>query len=317
MASKVNRYRLKADAENTFSLLKQRPGLFARSLFANMLWFGEDITIQHFKEIVDQLPTRLVLTLNMYAENYFEADQERSVKPLGGTNKRIPSNPLLKLFEKDHLNRMKELVEEVSLFAVSKKFATEQNENKSIFIHPQLFSIPLSIGDRSESVMELPSVLMGTRFPVVGNTVRLFMQWGKDLLSQHLDMDLSCKVVYENKTEDCAYFQLQTTGCKHSGDIQRIPHKIGTAEYIEINLNELQNADAKFVVFTSNAYTNGSLEPNMTVGWMNAEFPMHISAKTGVAYDPGCVQHQIKITKGLKKGLVFGVLDVEKERSSG
>ena len=38
----VERNRLKADAEQTFALLKQRPGMFARSLFANMLWFGAE-----------------------------------------------------------------------------------------------------------------------------------------------------------------------------------------------------------------------------------------------------------------------------------
>lgn len=38
---------------------------------------------------------------------------------------------------------------------------------------------------------------------------------------------------------------------------------------------------------------------------------MKISAKTGVAYDPSCVQHQVRITNSLAKGLVFGVLDVE------
>jgi hypothetical protein len=38
---------------------------------------------------------------------------------------------------------------------------------------------------------------------------------------------------------------------------------------------------------------------------------MKISEKTGVAYDPSCVQHQVRIVSTLTKGLVFGVLDVE------
>jgi hypothetical protein len=123
-------------------------------------------------------------------------------------------------------------------------------------------------------------------------------------------MDLSCSIAYNDRLEVCAYYQLTSTGCKHSGDIQQIPDKIGTAEYIELNINELSKAGARFVTFTCNAYTAGSLSPNLVVGWMNSKFPMKISAKTGVAYDPSCVQHQVRIVQNLTKGLVFGVLDV-------
>jgi hypothetical protein len=55
----------------------------------------------------------------------------------------------------------------------------------------------------------------------------------------------------------------------------------------------------------------GALSPNLVVGWMNSAYKMTISTKTGVAYDPSCVQHQVRITQTLTKGLVFGVLDVE------
>ena len=82
--------RLRNDAEATFELLKKRPGLFARSLFSNMLWFGGDQTLAHFREVMHEVPSRLIFTLNMYAETYFDRTGERSVKPLGGVNKRIP-----------------------------------------------------------------------------------------------------------------------------------------------------------------------------------------------------------------------------------
>jgi hypothetical protein len=38
---------------------------------------------------------------------------------------------------------------------------------------------------------------------------------------------------------------------------------------------------------------------------------MKLSEKSGVAYDPSCVQHAVRISESnLSKGLVFGVLDV-------
>ena len=49
----------------------------------------------------------------------------------------------------------------------------------------------------------------------------------------------------------------------------------------------------------------------MVIGWMNSANPMTISSDTGVAYDPSCVQHQVRVTQSLTKGLVFGVLDVK------
>ena len=87
----------------------------------------------------------------------------------------------------------------------------------------------------------------------------------------------------------------------------------GTAEYIELSLPELEAAHAKYVTFTCNAYSTGALSPNLMVGWMDSKYEMKLSEETGVAYDPSCVQHIVRISEGdLSKGLVFGVLDVAK-----
>ena len=308
---KVNAHKLKTDAEGTFALLKQRPGLFARSLFSSMLWFGPDVSIKHFKEVMDKVPSRLIFTLNMYAETYFEKNGSRTVKPLGGVSKRIPANKLLQLYSEEELKRMQMLVQELSLEVIKGSLKKMQSTNKTMFIDEGLFNIPIAIGDRSEHLQDLPGALMGTKFNIEGDAVRLFLQWGEGLPAQHLDMDLSCRVAYENKNEFCSYSQLVIPGCKHSGDIQSIPDKIGTAEYIDLDLNELTRLGARYVSFTCNAYSNGSLAPNLVVGWMNSASPMSISS-SGVAYDPTAVQHQVRIKQNLTKGMVFGVLDIKK-----
>ncbi len=308
---RVNHFRLKLDDVQTFALLKQRPGLFARSLFANMLWFGADETIAAFSEVIDKVPARLVFTLNMYAQNYFNPSMNRAVKPLGGVAKQVPANQLLEMYDAEQLAEMQSKIEDLCMLAMQKRFEKLENPNKTMFIAPALFKMPVAIGDRSDNVQDLPSALMGTRFTVEGDAIRLFMQWGEGLPAQHLDMDLSAYIAYKNKMDFCSFSQLVVKGCKHSGDIRAIPNKVGTAEYIELNINELAKNDAKFVAFVCNAYSNGSITPNMVVGWMNSRNAMKISTKTGVAYDPSCVQHQVRITQGLAKGLVFGVLDIE------
>lgn len=307
----VSRYRLRMDAEKTFELLKQRPGLFARSLFANMLWFGDDVTLDAFKSIRDKVPMRLLLTLSMYADTYFNKEAQRIVRPLGGNQKRIATNKLLGLYTPQQLQAMQAKIEELSLTAIADRFKSQATENKTMYIDPQLFNIPLPIGDRSETIQDASSTLTGTRFQIEGRSTRLFMQWGKDLPAQHLDMDLSCKIIFQHSTEVCSYYQLTATGAKHSGDIRSIPDKVGTAEYIELDLHQLEESEAKYVVFTCNAYSHGEITPNLVVGWMNSANKMEISEASGVAYDPSTVQHMVRISSSnLSKGLVFGVLDV-------
>jgi len=123
-------------------------------------------------------------------------------------------------------------------------------------------TVPVAIGDRAETVQDLPAALMGTRFPVAGDAVRLFMQWGFGLAAQHLDMDLSCHIAFAGRHELCSFSRLVATGCKHSGDIREIPDLVGTAEHIEIDPRELEQARADYLVFTCNAYSRGSITPS-------------------------------------------------------
>lgn len=306
----VSHFRLRYDIDSTLYLLKQRPGLFARSLFANMLWFGPAPVTAAFATIIDKVPARLLFTLQMYADYYFDKTVTRAVKPLGGVSKSVPANRLLSMYDDAQLTAMQNAVTELCLLAMTKRFAAAATTAKSIYIARELFKIPLAIGDRSEQIQDLPSALMGTRYKADGTKIILFMQWGQGLAAQHLDMDLSCRIAYDAHVDTCSFGRLQTTGCKHSGDIRSIPHKVGTAEYIEIDIPALEKAEARYVTFTSNAYSQGAITPNLVVGWMDSKHPIKISEKTGVAYDPSCVQQMVRVSNGLTKGLVFGVLDV-------
>ena len=310
---KVDAARKRNDALTTFSLLKQRPGLFARCLFATMLRFGNEDTLNAFEEIADNVPARLLLSLGNAAETYFTPNAVRLARPLTGGTHPILANPMVALFSEAELKDMQKSVDNLYRSSMRRRFKNVQNENKTIYIDPKLYDIPVSVGDRSTTIQDTSCALMGTKFSVEGDAVRLFLQWGKGLHAQPLDMDLSCRISYaEGKTEECAFYNLTCAGAKHSGDIRNIPEMVGTAEYIELSLPELETAGAQYVTFTCNAYTAGSLSPNLIVGWMDSVYPMKISEKTGVAYDPSCVQHMVRISESnFAKGLVFGVLDVK------
>lgn len=319
---RVNKARLARKPLETLSLLSQRPGIFARSLFSNMLWFGPDAVLESFEKLLQsadgqKLPLRLLFTLGMYADTWFDANILRVVKPLGGNTKSIPPSPLLRLYTPAQRDDMKRRVRKLYTDALRRLFANQapspNTHHPTIYIDPQLDHIPLAIGDRSSTIQDASAALQGTRFEVEGDAVRLFMQWGKGMPAQHLDMDLSCRIIYDNRVEDCAYYNLSPAGARHSGDIRAIPDQIGTAEYVELDLPTLEKNRARYVSFSSNAYSTGNLAVNLVVGWMSSASPMTVSDETGVAYDPSTVQHQVRINESnLAKGLVFGVLEVAK-----
>ena len=311
---RVDKARSENDADMTLALLKERPGLFARCLFASMLRFGSDKVLAAFEEIADKMPARLLLSLGNAAESYFDPKEVRLARPITGVTHQIEPNKLLALYDDEARTAMTEAVNDLYKASMARRFVVQQTEAKTIFIDPALYNIPVSVGDRSATIQDASCALMGTRFPVEGDAVRLFLQWGKGLHAQHLDMDLSARVTLPNgQIAECAYYNLTCVGAKHSGDIRSIPEMVGTAEYIELSLPELEAAGAVYVTFTCNAYSTGALSPNLVVGWMDSANPMKISEEKGVAYDPSCVQHMVRISEGnLSKGLVFGVLDVAK-----
>lgn len=309
---RVDKARLQNDANKTLSLLKERPGLFARCLFASMLRFGSDKVLTAFNEIADRLPARLLLSLGNAAESYFDPKETRLAHPITGVTHKIEANKLLALYNDDTRKTMVADVMNIYKSSMLRRFSAQKTDTKTVYIDHALYNIPVSVGDRATTIQDTSCALMGTRFPIEGDTVRLFMQWGKGLPAQHLDMDLSCSISLPNdEVAECVYYNLTCVGAKHSGDIRSIPDMVGTAEYVELSLQELEEAQAKYVTFTCNAYSCGSLSPNLVVGWMNSAYPMTVSEEKGVAYDPSCVQHMVRISEGnLTKGLVFGVLDV-------
>lgn len=311
---RVDKARIENDADKTLGLLKERPGLFARGLFATMLRFGSKRVLAAFDKIADKLPARLLLSLGNAAESYFDFNATRLARPITGGTVSIESNKLLALYNETERQKMASDVMDVYKESMVRRFAAKKTEAKTIYIDPALYKIPVGVGDRATTIQDTSCALMGTRFQVEGDAVRLFLQWGKGLHAQPLDMDLSCRITFNNNTTaECAFYNLSCVGAKHSGDIRSIPEMVGTAEYIELSMPDLLAAKAKYVMFTCNAYSCGTLSPNLVVGWMDSAYPMQLSEETGVAYDPSCVQHMVRISESnLSKGLVFGVLDVEK-----
>lgn len=300
----------RGDIATALGLLRQHPGVFSRSLFSLILRFGPDKVLPSFRAIVTEIPLNLLVTLGNQAENYFEGGQ-RIVKIATGNHKLLSPHPYL---EKYSLEQREDIIQEVRMLVLdylAHYYAEKPEEGVKIYIDPALDWITLPVGDRSSNIQDLSSVLQGTQFRIEGDKVRLFLNWGEGLPEQALDLDLSARIVYADKVIDCAYYNLSPMGALHSGDIRHIPEKVGTAEYIELDLDALAADKARFVVFTASNYSGGALNVNAKVGWMSSLFPMAVDDATGVAYDPSCVQHMVKVSqRSMSRTYIFGILDV-------
>ncbi|MDE6854830.1 MAG: hypothetical protein K2J38_07200 [Muribaculaceae bacterium] len=306
-------YSLISTPDRLLRVLAQRPGAFSRGLFAAMLHLDAEKVTEAFAKVADRVPLNLLLSLSNNAASYFMPAGPTRIITVRNRVIGIPVNPLLNTYTEEQRRDMARRVAEIYLGAISARFAAEPHtEGASIYIAPELYSIPVPVGDRSATVQDASYALPGQSFDVEGDHVRIFLHWGKGLPAQPMDMDISCALLKEDGSSYvCAYFDLSGPGVCHSGDIRQIPDKVGTAEYINIDIDQLLREGVVYAVFTSNAYSDGSIDPSVAVGWMDSRYPMTVSDRTGVAYDPSTVSHMIRIAReNLTKGLAFGVLDV-------
>lgn len=309
-AGDVEAAKLSHDIAHELSLLAERPGAFARRLFSTMLTAGAESTLAAFKTIAPGLPPRLMCTLAGAATLWFEAREPRSVALPDGRRVSVPANPAAKELPAERREECIAAIKDMANSYFTSLYKSKGQLGERFYLAPELMEIPVPIGDRGISVNDSDIALQGQIFHVKGEQVRLFMQWGAGLPAQHLDMDLSAKIIYDGSATDCAYYNLYPAGATHSGDIQHIPDMTGTAEYIELDLPKLAETKARYVVFACNAYSSEELSPNLCVGWMNSGSPMKVDDATGVAYDPSTVQHMVHISASTARGLVFGILDV-------
>ncbi|MCM1452030.1 MAG: hypothetical protein NC102_07215 [Clostridium sp.] len=298
------------DRAAALAILKHHPGLFARQLFSSIL-ADPDAALEAFRAVLPDVPLRLVIELGRHAERYF-SPSDRVVKTLTGKSKVIPANPAIARYTEKQLQSIAHAIQNLSLDFLRRHYANNPERGVKIYIDPELDSMVLPLGDRSAAVQAFSSVPQGTKFPVEGDSLRLFLNWGEGLAAAPIDLDLSAKIIYPGGVEDCSYYNLSPYGARHSGDIRQIPDKVGTAEYIELDLNALRERGAEYVVFVASHYSGGTLDVNTRVGWMDSKYPMKVSNSTGVAFDPSTVQHMVKVAPtSLTRSLTFGMLDVK------
>ncbi len=306
---KLDYFKRKNDAVYTFRLLKTKPEVFTENLFSLMLRFGKDITLFHFKMILSKIPPGSLLSLSIYAKVYFD---RASVRTVGlGKKKTIQPNRLISQYSDEELDEMKTAIQDLYFDSLRIKLTAEPNTNASMFIDQRLSQISvLSLNDK-KSVHNGRPGLSGARFQIGSSSIRLFMQWGTGLRPMYLDLDLNCAVIYPDSIDICSHSRHIIPGCKHGGDVQFIPSMVGTAEYIDLDLELLNDMEAEYICLTCKSNTKNRPFPNVMVGWADVNVPMSVSDK-GVAYISEAVEERISVQRNPTGEMLMGVIDVKR-----
>jgi len=281
---------------NVISLLKSRPGMFARSM-GRLLTIDSKTAapkfdfIEAFKEVVDNVPTRNLTQLWGSLKTRDKNVQKRVVFPKGSVAKAYVLRNHLAKIAPQYLNEL------ISIITASllKRFAKGDSLGK-VYIDPELIECPLPTGMRSANE-SLKEVARGTRMPIGDSKVlRFFIYW------KGRDIDLSASFHNENfkLVSEVTYYRHQDTeGAFFSGDVLNAPN--GASEFIDVNINDaLEKEKARYLVMNVHVFDGPTFAEHEEcfAGWMGRD-----GVNDGSTYDPKTVQGKIDLRSDTKTSI--------------
>lgn len=268
--SKLERAYSDKDVNLVVSMLKKRPGEFARRLertirlAINSSVDGYDCVdaitvVREFETIADKVDKTILLQLMAYFDKKAEGESASNVRtffPKGQMSKvyvieenRTALSPLLNLMCKN-----------ACMNALMSIYSDREQLGK-VYIDPKVdgFTVPLKLRNASKQLQTVPR---GSRIKLPENTnvLRLYTWWKnmeEGIWSGRVDIDLSAVFYNENfdkAMQEVSYYNLRQKGCYHSGDITSAPN--GAAEYINIDIETLLNRGVRYIAMSINSFTN-------------------------------------------------------------
>jgi hypothetical protein len=270
------------------SLLKQRPGEFARRLdellrIKYVRVADRDKVVDEFLKVASDVPSRTLLQALGHFQRRDKKVTERVVFPKGNVQQGRVINGLAPLNAK--------LVEKVTSGlrdTLESKFSGMEGLGK-VYVDPVLASSPVPTQQRSAST-GLFSVARGTRMPIDGdkNTLRFFIYWvGRDI-------DLSATLHDENfkKIGHVSYTQLRSAKYQayHSGDIVEAAN--GACEFIDITMDGALEAGARYVAMNVLVFSGPNFSEHEVcyAGWMTRSKP-----NSNEIFDPKTVEQKVDV----------------------
>lgn len=279
----------KKDISQIVSMLKSRPGEFARRL-DHVLRLSPpektDSVIVEFDGVAAKVATPLLLQVRQHFATRNDMQELRVFFPKGEIAKAqaIPNN-LAKLD-----SRVCESVKNVCTKPLVDKFKILPRLGKC-YIDPELknFLVPSSQRSASKS---LRTAARGSRMHLPDSDCLRFFIWWKNGRGQ-TDLDLSAVMFKEDFTYHSvvAFYNLKDIGGHHSGDIVDAPN--GASEFIDISKKMCIEHGARFVVMVVSSYSGQPYcdLPECFAGWMARKH-----AESGEIYEPKTVQDKLDLS---------------------
>lgn len=281
--------KLQRKDDTVFSLLKERPGVFAEKLNQAINVFGVIKTLSEFQQIAEKVSIPVLLRLKNYYEYNRNGKDFRVVKPKGRPVMCIEN------MQKDLKQEEIEKIVKVCRDAMVKQFCKKEPLG-CVFLDDSMkgFAVPSVMRDKNESMRFIPegSVLEADAGK---NFIRPFVWWTNNE-GKRIDVDLS--VTFFNKSFErvgtTSYYS-DSPFAIHSGDITDggDVNGDGVAEFIDIDKKKMKTLGADFAVFSVSLYSGEEgfhRMVNCSFGFMEREKQLE-----GQEFEPKTIKNKIEL----------------------
>ena len=270
----------RSDRAQAISLLRARPGEFARRL--DVLSRGDadaEATIAAFAEHVEAVSTPVLLQAMTHFRHRGAPRDLRIFFPKGQVANLFAMPDRVAPLGADTAERLAEVCERALLL----RFSALPSLG-ACYLDSRLSRYLVPFSQRS-AAKSLRTIVRGSRLPLPDcTTLRFFLWWRNG--KTRVDVDLSAAMYADDFTctSILAYHNLKNFGAYHSGDVVDAPN--GASEFIDVDLERCAARGVRYIVMCLNNFTEQPYcdLPECYAGWMARRTP-----NSGEIYEPSTV----------------------------
>ncbi|AOZ63728.1 hypothetical protein SEA_WEASELS2_148 [Rhodococcus phage Weasels2] len=291
------------NAADIASLLKTRPGVFARRLdhaLRSVDADGQKTIAEAFGSVATKISTPVLISLYngiINRDNTASVIRTKSGQTANVTNVKASIHDVIVF-----------AIGEIILAALSASYADRDPMGK-VYVSPDLknFSAPL----QQRTVSSGRVLPRGSRVPMeIEGTLRFFIHWyNMDEAYGRVDLDMDAIFLDDNLVvqDFVSYHRLRNTYSTHSGDITNAPLPSGAAEFVDVDVAKAKRQGVRYVLMNINSFTGQKFDQvENFAGYM----VRNGDPQDGEIFDPKTVKSAFSISSPTGNAMP-GVFDLE------